>query len=70
MQEPESGDPLICVTGDPANIKILNVRTGKLVKVRNNDAPVYAGVTWLTSGQTLIGHGGVSVPAASRCLAC
>lgn len=49
MQEPESGDPLICVTGDPANIKILNVRTGKLVKVRNSHAPVYADVTWLTS---------------------
>ena len=31
--EPETKDPILCVAGPDAKIKILNVATGKLVKV-------------------------------------
>lgn len=36
-QDIATGDPLLCVTGHDPKIKILNVRTGELVRVSSNN---------------------------------
>ena len=54
-------EPLLCIAGTNSNIKIYNVKQGKLVKVGSRSGiPAPRGAEVANHEQTLVGHGGVS----------